>query len=318
MSAGGVCLSWPYGGENVFLCASFNDWVPVEMGKDTKKKITHFTLNLYLPPGTHQYKFKVMDGSGNLEWCYDIMKASVDDGFGGRNNVFTIPYPTQPKPKNLKNQQKDKRFLHVGVNELNPAFDEDKKNVVYKVEENEEDMSRAGKVDADIEQFVDCINAKANYYTTSSCAGRTIVFHKPQDSKYNVDWIFLTHNLTFSSTEIHQKLQNKLKDLDGECWFKMEPPILAIRCRNIQSASRLLNIAKSCGLKNCGIRSIAADGSAMVALVDTHNIQTLIALQGEIVVPLPYLHLLAEQAKHKLSISRQRFDTLKDELNRLL
>jgi len=44
-------------------------------------------------------------------------------------------------------------------------------------------------------------------------------------------------------------------------WFKMEPPIVAIRARNIEAARRLLNTARANGLKNCGIRSINADST---------------------------------------------------------
>lgn len=56
-----------------------------------------------LDPGTHQYKFRV-----NGSWCYDVESPSVDDGVGGRNNVFTViplwlpkPVPGGPPPVNV-------------------------------------------------------------------------------------------------------------------------------------------------------------------------------------------------------------------------
>jgi len=49
-------------------------------------------------------------------------------------------------------------------------------------------------------------------------------------------------------------------------WFKMEAPIVAIRCRNIESAKKLLNLARANGLKNCGIRSIGNDNTVRLVV----------------------------------------------------
>lgn len=106
----------------------------------------------------------------------------------------------------------------------------------------------------------------------------------------------------------------------------MEPPIVSIHCRNVQAASKLLDLAKGGGLKNCGARSVSrADGSVcelkklaylqvMVTLVDTYHIEALVAVDGVLVVSEAYLALLAQKAKEKLVASRQRFDKVQVEL----
>ena len=51
-------------------------------------------------------------------------------------------------------------------------FDSEKSRVL----EDKEDASRKGSIDAPIIELVKYINEQENYYTTSSCSGRIIVF----------------------------------------------------------------------------------------------------------------------------------------------
>lgn len=130
----------------------------------------------------------------------------------------------------------------------------------------------------------------------------------------------------------------------------MEPPIVSIHCRNVQAASKMLDLAKGGGLKNCGIRSISrVDGSVcifslihplltsfsqrisfsglgsisyylqvMLTLVDTYHIEALLAVDGKPLVVDEYLDALADKAKDKLTLSRQRFEKIRIEfLNKL-
>ena len=50
-------------------------------------------------------------------------------------------------------------------------FDREKVRVLEKA-----DLSRKGSVDAPIRELVEHINTQDDYYTTSSCSGRTVVF----------------------------------------------------------------------------------------------------------------------------------------------
>ena len=59
-------------------------------------------------------------------------------------------------------------MLHVCTTSL---FERDKARVLDKA-----DLSRKGSVDALIRSLVDCINACEDFYTTSSCSGRAVVF----------------------------------------------------------------------------------------------------------------------------------------------
>jgi hypothetical protein len=57
------------------------------------------------------------------------------------------------------------------------------------------------------------INAKTHFYTTSSCAGRTIIVNSFQDAdknkKYNIGWVYLTHDMA-DSNEAWTAIENEL------------------------------------------------------------------------------------------------------------
>ena len=55
--------------------------------------------------------------------------------------------------------------------------------------ENIQDASRKSSIDIRIRDIVDSINTSENYFTTSSCSGRFIVFSQVNYSKY-----FLKYN----------------------------------------------------------------------------------------------------------------------------
>lgn len=58
------------------------------------------------------------------------------------------------------------------VDALTISFAQDKLRVLNQ----KEDLSRKGSVDQPIVELVDYINSLDNYYTTSSCSGRILLF----------------------------------------------------------------------------------------------------------------------------------------------
>jgi len=84
-----VTFTWKYGGYNVKVFGSFNNWSGEEM---TKNERGVWTLTKYLPRGAYEYKFTV-DGN----WCYDMEQLHLTDRYGNCNNVisadFTIMVP---------------------------------------------------------------------------------------------------------------------------------------------------------------------------------------------------------------------------------
>ena len=66
------------------------------------------------------------------------------------------------------------------------------------------DASRKSSIDVHIRDMVECINSSANYFTTSSCSGRFIVFAQDEVFvKKNCEWIKVSHD-PLTSDEIEE------------------------------------------------------------------------------------------------------------------
>ena len=72
---------WTYGGTLVQFACSQTGWTPAKMTHDDGV----WYCEIELAPGKCEYKF-IVDG----EWCYDMLKDTVDDSFGGKNNVMHV------------------------------------------------------------------------------------------------------------------------------------------------------------------------------------------------------------------------------------
>ena len=79
-----IKFEWPYQARSVNLVCSFHNWneyIPME-----KNQSNVWTVEIDLPVGTHQYKFLVDD----INWYYDVLKPSMNDGFNQKNNVIRV------------------------------------------------------------------------------------------------------------------------------------------------------------------------------------------------------------------------------------
>ncbi len=180
------------------------------------------------------------------------------------------------------------------------TFESMKKEILKK-----KDKSRAKKIDPQIKYLVDAINAHKDYFTTSSCAGRIMVYEPSEDGKkFKTKWYFVSHE----PVEFDE-LMAKLKKLPSNyLWFKMESPILHISCRTIELANKLLRFAINCGLKHSGI--ISMERKNIVSIVDSNVVSAIIAKDNRFIVSEDYIKELIKLGNEKIAISRKRFDKI--------
>jgi len=95
---------WPYGGKEVYVAGTFNDWNKIKMFPQTYPP-NLYSVKVDLLPGKYEYKF-VVDGV----WCYDSMKPLVNDTFNGKNNYLNIE------------NEKIVNLVHVGNNTFDVAI----------------------------------------------------------------------------------------------------------------------------------------------------------------------------------------------------
>jgi tRNA wybutosine-synthesizing protein 3 len=163
---------------------------------------------------------------------------------------------------------------------------------------NKKDKSKKGSIDKDIVGLIKLINSKENYCTTSSCGGRIVLLEKYSRKKNETYWLLSKHSTvktneiikTLNINENNSIIENKnsiindknikiLKnDPNNEIWFKQEPLILHIRCKDFNSARKLLIIARKM-YKRAGIISYT-DKKIIVEINGSERVDTLIKKKG--------------------------------------
>ncbi|MBS3105669.1 hypothetical protein J4234_05405 [Candidatus Woesearchaeota archaeon] len=149
------------------------------------------------------------------------------------------------------------------------------------------DKSRKGCIDKDAVKIVNEINSKKDFYTTSSCSGRIVLLEMKSKRKDECSWILTKHNKVKLNeiknslkkyiknspiTKINNKIKNNQKN---QIWFKQQPLILHVACRNLDAAKRLLDAARKV-FKHSGIISIN-EKKIVVEIIGNERIETIIA-----------------------------------------
>ena len=134
------------------------------------------------------------------------------------------------------------------------------------------DKSKKGHVDRDIINLLNAINSKKDYYTTSSCSGRIVLLEKLSNKKNEARWLFAKHN----KIKFNELIKNfKKSRIKNEIWFKQEPIILHVRCRDLQSAKKLLDVSRKI-FKRAGIISLS-EKKIIIEIIGSERTDTIIA-----------------------------------------
>jgi tRNA wybutosine-synthesizing protein 3 len=176
------------------------------------------------------------------------------------------------------------------------TFELDKKNILGKI-----DKSQKGAIDKDIQELIDLINSKEDYYTTSSCSGRIVVIEMPESGrKDEAKWLLVKHG-PVTAEEIKEAVKS-----EEDVWLKQEGMILHVCCKNIEAAEKLVNIAKNSGFKRTGM--ITVNKRYVVEVVSTENVSTILAKKGKILVTDEYLTELVSECNKKLKQNKKKID----------
>ena len=192
-------------------------------------------------------------------------------------------------------------------------FTKEKKDFLSK-----KDKSKKGSIDKDIIPLVDEINSKNDYYTTSSCAGRIVLLEMKSRKKNECDWIFAKHDkITFK--EINDSLKkysiktdsnngqfnkNKLnKKNNYQIWFKQQPLILHVACKDLDAAKKLLEIARKI-FRRAGIIAIT-EKKATIEIIGSEHLETVVK-DGNFVVDEKYLRQLVKYANRNFMDNKKK------------
>lgn len=125
------------------------------------------------------------------------------------------------------------------------SFDQRKEAILTK-----KDKSAKGSWDQRIAPLCDRINSLSDYYTTSSCSGKSVIM-KEKTGKDGSYYIWESHELV----ELGD-IKEELSRLSGKDIFKykLDAPIVFVVCNNLESAKKLFSLAVFAGFKESGIK----------------------------------------------------------------
>ncbi len=106
------------------------------------------------------------------------------------------------------------------------------------------DKSKKGDIDTRVIPLLNALNQLPEYYTTSSCSGRTYLW-TGTGKKNQTEWIKVSHDL------IDENFLQNLPAKKGVIWLRVEPFILHVACKDIETANRLLEKSRQIYKKSC-------------------------------------------------------------------
>ncbi len=186
-------------------------------------------------------------------------------------------------------------------------FDKQKKQVLSRL-----DKSKKGSIDKQIMPLVKSINSLQDYYTSSSCLGRIFLIEISKTRrKDKSNWLLVKH----SKVNL-KEIKDSLKKISQKpVWFKQEPLILHICCKNIETANKMLKTCREAGLKRVGIITISK--RIIIEVIGTEFLHTLIAEKGHILIDDNYLEILIREANKKHTKNLERIKQLENKIREL-
>ncbi|KAI8918268.1 methyltransferase TYW3-domain-containing protein [Powellomyces hirtus] len=144
------------------------------------------------------------------------------------------------------------------------------------------DKSPKGSIDEPIVPLLRTINQCTHYVTTSSCSGRVAIYVDaplqhlvPAKVRKGGTWLFVTHSMFDDTTTVKlDTITTLFSGTDGTLrtvefnsappqtesqpivYFKFEPFILHVQCRDDHAAQQLLRVALRAGYVNSGIQGL--------------------------------------------------------------
>lgn len=153
------------------------------------------------------------------------------------------------------------------------------------------DKSPQGFIDDDIKSLLEALNNQG-FETTSSCSGRIVLITRSGE-KGSARWIFKSHD-NVKGKDIFELVQEI-----SPVWLLQEPVILHIKAQDLDSAQRLLSLAKESGLKISGITSVK---NCTLEIRGTERMETLLTKDCS----KEYISLLVEEANKRLLKTKEK------------
>jgi len=180
--------------------------------------------------------------------------------------------------------------------------------------EKYEEAKKKGEVDEDIVSLLDTINSSKNYYTTSSCSGRIVLFQIPEiGDKVNANFIGKWHR-EVEYEEIKKALEDYTK---GYLFLLVQSAIIHVVADSLERGKEMIALALESGFKYTSIKNIK-NGKVLVEILSTENIHIPLGKNGELMVDEKALEFFVEMANKTLQRIKRKLKNLEKNLRRVL
>ena len=172
------------------------------------------------------------------------------------------------------------------------------------------DLSPKGSVDAPIAALIDLINSTDDFFTTSCCSGRIVVFQHDDPAQLKAGrWLLVEHArvdmdrvckavAASERTACRERADTEPRD-ESHAVLKFEPLIISIACRSLAAACALLSVAVNSGCRESGIAGVHVHGREDEDAGDAHNVgrsvsflsrPVMVSVRSNIRLEVPVLH----------------------------
>jgi len=186
-----------------------------------------------------------------------------------------------------------------GLASVASPFDAEKKGAL-------ERLARRG-ADAEVMPVLDRLNGLADFFTTSSCAGRIVVIYLPavgakREAVFAGKW-----HRAVEVEEVLGAIAEAPASTEGALWFIVQAPILHVACRDTDKAVALLRLALDAGFKYSGLKGLeTATGRVVVEVMSTERMDVPLAAGSTTFYTDRYLAFLVSTANLLLARGKSK------------
>ena len=179
------------------------------------------------------------------------------------------------------------------------------------------DHSIKKSIDKNILPIFDFLNSLPDYFTTSSCSGRIVLYNEDRSNKNDADidpWLLISHE-PISFEQINSSLVSYTKQpLTPRLSFKFEPMIMHVEARSLEAAQKLLKSAVQSGFRNSGISFSSKRIIVAIRCTIKLDVPILYDNRGICMLEQAYLEQLTFIANEKMKANNALIDRFHAEL----
>lgn len=186
-------------------------------------------------------------------------------------------------------------------------FLDNKKNALSKLKK----AQKENKVDPGILSILNVINNSEDYYTSSSCYGRTVLLEIPNIGNKKAAKFLGKWHRTIDTNEVISSLKNAES---GQLWLLSQSPIIHITSKTNNAADKILKTAIACGFKNSGLKSI--EKRIVVEILSTERLDAPVGEDGTLFCNRDHLKLLIKISNEIMKKSNIKLKKLEEKLRK--